>query len=137
MRGQEMSSGNPCRLTPNFGLFFTYPFTHPSSSPLLCPSQSNCRNRNRSWVNSSSAMTFSPGGGGGRGGQGPEGVRQARTEHTHAHSPCTLHTHAQSTGAQGGAATTSKSCEGHGHPRHRGDRASESEADEDLSSPES
>lgn len=44
----------------------------------------------------------------GRSGQGPEGVRCTRTEHTHAQDPCTLHTHTQSMGAWGEAATTPK-----------------------------
>lgn len=80
---------------------------HPPVSPLLWPSQSSCRKRNRSCVNSSSAMTFSPGWEGGD----PGGVRCARTQHTHAHNPCTLHAHAQRTGCWKEQATLQRHCE--------------------------
>lgn len=46
---------------------------HDVPVPLLCPSHSSCSSRNRSCVNSSSDITFSPGGCGGCGGYGGYG----------------------------------------------------------------
>lgn len=53
-------------------------------SPELCPSQSSCRNRKRSQVNSSSCMTFSP------------GRREQTQTHTHTnrhHADTRMHKH--------------------------------------------